>query len=71
MTKRKKLESLLKQCKPHQQELFNKMYKSIEDIPKDKIDWAIQQCERTLWKNNGAELSKVIAQMKDEIKDNE
>jgi len=46
------LTELLGQCTPKQQDLFNRMYGSLEAIPEEKIDWAIQQCERTVEKNN-------------------
>lgn len=49
--KRELLKKLYDQCTEPQQQLFCRMYKSIEDIPEDKIDWAIQQCERTIEKN--------------------
>lgn len=45
------LVDLYNQCTPEQQNLFNRMYVSIEKIPDKKIDWAIQQCERTVAKN--------------------
>ena len=49
--KQKTLEDLYNQCKPKQQEFFHRMYKSIKNFPEDKIDCAIQQCERTIAKN--------------------
>lgn len=51
MTRRKKLRRLYNMCTPPQQHLFNRMYISVDDIPLKKIDWAIQQCERTIAKN--------------------
>lgn len=45
------LQELYDQCTPEQQQLFNRMYESTDQIPEDKIDWAIQQCERTVEKN--------------------
>ena len=45
-----KLKSLLTQCTPDQMNLFNRMYGSIENIPADKIPWAIKQAEATLKK---------------------
>jgi hypothetical protein len=45
------LKELLLQCTKDQVELFNRMYGSVDSIKDDKIDWAIQQCERTVEKN--------------------
>lgn len=50
-TLRDHLKSLLDQCNPEQINLFNRMYKSADEIPYSKIDWAISQCERTIEKN--------------------
>lgn len=50
--RRQTLIDLYKQCTPEQQNVFNLMYMSITEIPDEKIDWAIQQCERTIAKNN-------------------
>ena len=47
---REKLKELLAQLPSESIELFNRMYGSVEEIPLDKMDWAIQQCERTLAK---------------------
>ena len=49
--RKEKLKSLYEQCTKPQQDLFNRMYGSLEKIPLDKVDWAIQQCERTISKN--------------------
>jgi len=46
------LRNLLSQCTESQINLFNRMYGSIDTIPDEKINWAIQQCERTIEKNN-------------------
>lgn len=46
--RRDSLQELLSQCTPDQISIFNRMYKSIDDIPDEKIDWAIQQCENTI-----------------------
>jgi len=46
------LEGLYNQCTPKQQALFKQMYGSVKKVPDDKIDWAIQQCERTVANNN-------------------
>ena len=46
------LRKLLSQCTDKQVDIFNRMYKSVDVIPFSKIDWAIQQCERTIVNNN-------------------
>ncbi len=47
------LTDLYNQLKPEQQDLFCRLYiGGIEKIEESKIDWAIQQCERTIIKNN-------------------
>ena len=46
--KREKLKDLYDECTPGEQEKFNKMYGSVYDINNDRLNWAIQQCERTL-----------------------
>ena len=43
--------NLYNKCTPEQQSVFNRMYVSIAAIPDGKIDWAIQQCERTIAEN--------------------
>lgn len=49
--RKKSLIDLYDQLTPAQQDLFNRMYIDVKEIPDDKIDWAIQQCERTISKN--------------------
>jgi hypothetical protein len=49
--KHDELRSLLDQCTEPQKKLFNRMYESIDEIPPEKMDWAIQQCERTIEMN--------------------
>ena len=46
--KKDALKGLLDQCTEKQVSFFNQMYGSFETIPEEKIDWAIQQCERTI-----------------------
>jgi len=50
-----KLREVLSQCGKQEQAVFWLMYGrfggGIEDIPKSKLDWAIQQCERTVAKS--------------------
>ncbi len=51
--KREVLKELLSQCTEKQQEFFDHMYiYGIDHMPKDKINWAIIQCENTIKKNN-------------------
>jgi len=50
--KREKLRELLSQCTDAQIGIFNRMYKSIDAITNDKMDWAMEQCLRTVEKNN-------------------
>jgi len=47
---RDKLKELLTQLPDTWIETFNRMYGSVDEIPLDKMDWAIQQCERSLEK---------------------
>lgn len=46
--RRKILKDLLFQCTESQIRIFNLMYKSIDEISDEKIDWSIRQCERTI-----------------------
>lgn len=48
---RAKLEELLMQCTNEQIDMFDRMYKSIVDIPDKKIPWAIRQVVNTINKN--------------------
>ena len=47
---REKLRELLSKVPSESKFLFDRMYGSVDTIPIDKIDWAIQQCERTIEK---------------------
>lgn len=49
--RRQTLADLYNQLTPAQQNLFNRMYVSIDEIPDNKINWAIQQCAKTIDKN--------------------
>ena len=49
--KREKLIELLNQCTEKQQAFFDRMYGSRDTIPSGKINWAIEQCERTIANN--------------------
>lgn len=51
--KRRQLSKLLGQVKPEQRDIFWKMYpdEKLETFSKDKIDWAITQCENTIKSN--------------------
>ena len=49
---RRVLFELLSQTTQAQQDFFQKLYPmGIEQIPYDKLNWAIQQCQRTIQKN--------------------
>ncbi len=51
--KRDILRELFSQCTEKQQEFFDHMYAyGIENMPEDKINWAIKQCENTIKRNN-------------------
>ena len=52
--KRQMMRDFLAQCTGAQVDLFNRMYGSVDKIPENKMDWAIQQCERTVEKNLAA-----------------
>ena len=46
------LKELFYQCTEKQQEFFDHLYPyGIDHIPKEKLDWAIQQCENTIKEN--------------------
>ncbi len=55
------LKDLLSQCTEDQQMLFKRMYShdnlernindAVDQMPDDKINWAISQCERTVYNN--------------------
>jgi hypothetical protein len=55
------LKDLLSQCTEGQQMLFKRMYShdnlerdindAVDQMPDDKINWAISQCERTVYNN--------------------
>jgi hypothetical protein len=49
--KKQMLRDFLAQCTEAQVDMFNRMYGSVETIKEDKMEWAIQQCERTVAKN--------------------
>ena len=65
--RRDALFNLCDQCTESQKTLFKRMYSHkdlekeirsiINDMPYDKLDWAIQQCESTVIKNNKDVLS--------------
>jgi hypothetical protein len=58
---RDNLKDLLSQCTEDQQMLFKRMYShddlerdindAVDQMPDDKINWAISQCERTVYDN--------------------
>jgi len=45
------LSNELNKLLPSQISFFHRIYGEIKDIPDSKIDWAVEQCERTLEKN--------------------
>jgi len=59
--RRNELKSLLAKCSEGQQLMFKRMYSHknlelpinevVDNMPDDKINWAIQQCETTVKKN--------------------
>lgn len=59
---RTKLTNLYYQLTEGQKALFNRMYGSIETIEDSKIEWAIQQCVRTI-ENNVEKRDKKINQI--------
>ena len=59
---RNKLANLYYQLSEGQKALFNRMYGSIETIEDSKIEWAIQQCARTI-ENNVEKRDKKINQI--------
>ena len=48
---RSKMKDMLLCCTEKQQDIFKKMYKSIDKIKSEQMDWAFKQIETTL-KNN-------------------
>jgi len=50
--KRDELGKLLIHCTEKQQAFFRKIYKSVEEIPEDRINRAVQQVEATIKLNN-------------------
>lgn len=46
--KRDELRKLYLQCTKKQQKFFNRLWKSIDEIPEDKIHIGISQLERTI-----------------------
>lgn len=57
---RSTLKEWLKECTPDQQHIFRRMYSHknlekpidevVDEIPEEKLDWAMQQVERTIKK---------------------
>ncbi len=47
-----RLRELLAKCTDGQVKMFNKLYTSIDVIPLDKMECALDQVERTIVKNN-------------------
>lgn len=50
--KRGMIKELLEKCTEQQVKVFNLMYRcSVDEIPKNRLDWAICQCKRTVSEN--------------------
>lgn len=59
--RRNELKELLHQCNPDQHLIFKRMYSHanlelpidqvVDNMPADKLDWATQQCERSIESN--------------------
>ena len=52
---RETLKELYGQCTPEEQQFFCRMYRSLEEVPADRVRWAIQQCENTIRKHEREE----------------
>ena len=53
--KRTILSKLYYKCTERQRHVFNRMYGSLNGVRDDQIDWAIQQCEKTIKANKKKE----------------
>lgn len=53
--RKNKLKELFNQCSSAQQDFFNRLHGSLDTIRESSIDWAIQQCERTIKINKDKE----------------
>lgn len=54
---RNKIRNYLSQLTEEQVKFFNRIYKSVEDVPVDRLELAADQCERTI-KNNSERAKK-------------
>ena len=50
--KRAKIKAAYKKLTTRQQAFFNRLWKSVDTVPNDSSLTAINQCERTIIKNN-------------------
>lgn len=50
--RREILRELVEQCTEKQQEVFARMYGSVDEINNKEIPWATKQCERTIEMNS-------------------
>lgn len=66
--KKKILRELYDQCTEGQQDLFNRMYGSIQVIPEEKVELAILQCERTIKKNRNRSSKEKREELNDLLK---
>lgn len=48
---RQLLRGLLARCTEGQRSMFNRMYKSVDEIDPGKIRWAYMQCKKAVEKN--------------------
>lgn len=52
------LRPMYEKCTADQQDLFCRMYKSVEDVPYDKLPWAYIQCARAVASNERKAVEK-------------
>ena len=46
--RRKLIKHLLSKCTKEENDVFNRMYGSVNSMLDSQLDWAIKQCERTV-----------------------
>lgn len=51
---REKMRTMLTQCTEAQQNIFCRMYGSVDEVSDEKLDWAFYQIENSLKKNHAA-----------------
>jgi len=57
---RNELRELLGQCSEGQMQMFNRLYKSVDVIPLDKMNCALDQVERTIFLNNKKAVEEAV-----------